>query len=100
MRSIRPPLANFPRIPPVMKLLSDGSQREGIYDRRFVPCLHISHTERGREGGNETNYAKACSVTAIIVEHIKMRVRNTYSTLFFPKRTMCQGRNRQIARHI
>ncbi len=83
-----------------MKLLSDGSQREGIMTEGLFPAS-IFHTLKGEgEGGNETNYAKACAVTAIIVEHIKMRVRNTYSTLFFPKRTMCQGRNRQIARHI
>lgn len=74
---------NFLRIPPVMKLLSDGSHIEGFYDRTFVPCLHISNTERGREGGNDTNYAEACAVTAVIVEHIKRRVRNTYSTLYF-----------------
>lgn len=44
----------------------------------------IFHTLKWeREGGNETNYAKACAVTAVIVEHIKRRVRNTYSTLFF-----------------
>lgn len=92
MRSIRPPPATSP-VFPLLKLFSDGSHREGIYDRRFVPCLHISHTERGREGGNETNYAKACAVTAVIVEHIKSRVRNTYSTLFFPERTMCQGKS-------
>lgn len=53
----------------------------------------IFHTlKRGREGGNETNYAVACAVTAVIVEHIKRRVRNTYSTLYFLERTMCQGR--------
>ncbi len=95
-----PPTGKLPPYPSCDEAALWWLSKRGYYDKRFVPCLHISKTERGREGGNETNYAKACAVTAIIVEHIKMRVRNTYSTYFFLKGQCDKGEKPSDGPHI